>query len=255
MKAWFLTLSTPQIPVVAGLAVLAALWLPGCSSDENFITEIPMQPPAGICMDEYAFQVGDQFDVKFFNEEDLDVSLIVRPDGRISLPLAEDLLVAGMTPAELDELLTEIYRKKIKNPEITIILNNFSGQKVWIAGSVLAPGPITLTGRMTVLQSIFNAGGPLATAKLDHVLLLRQDHELQETVTYLIDIDRRLSGETTIDFVLMPYDVIYVPKTTITKINEFVQQYISSMMPNFLRFGFSFSYPLKDRTVRHENSN
>jgi len=237
-----------------GLLFLAAACLTACSSNENFITEIPMQPPAGICMDEYLFQVGDQFDVKFFNEESLDVSLIVRPDGRISMPMAEDLLVAGMTPAELDELLTEMYRKKVKDPEITIILNNFSGQKVWIAGSVFDPGPITLAGRMTVLQSIFNAGGPMPTANLDDVIVLRQDHELQETVAYLVDIDERLSGERTTDFILMPYDVIYVPKTNITKVNEFIQQYISSMMPSFLRFGFSFTYPLKDRTVRHENN-
>ncbi len=247
MKTGFLTLSTRQIRGIIGLLSLAAACLTGCSSNENFITEIPMQPPAGICMDEYLFQVGDQFDVKFFSEGSLDISLIVRPDGRISMPMAEDLLVAGMTPAELDELLTEMYRKKIKDPEITIILNNFSGQKVWIAGSVFDPGPIALAGRMTVLQSIFNAGGPMPTANLDDVLVLRQDHELQETVTYLVDIDKRLNGETTTDFVLMPYDVIYVPKTAITEVNEFVQQYISSMMPSFLRFGFTFTYPLRRR--------
>lgn len=254
MKTGFLTLSTTQLRGIVGLLALAALGLTACSSNENFITEIPMQPPAGICMDEYLFQVGDQFDVKFFGEEDLDVSLIVRPDGRVSLPMAEDLLVAGMTPAEFDELLTELYRKKIKDPEITVILNNFSGQKIWIAGSVFDPGPIPLTGRMTALQSIFNAGGPTPAANLDEILVLRQDHELQETVTYLVDIDKRLSGDTTTDFVLMPYDVIYVPKTTITKINEFIQQYISAMMPSFLRVGFTFSYPLKDRTVRHETN-
>ena len=126
--------------ILCGLAVFAAA---GCSSS-NYITEIPPEAGAGITTDEYVFQVGDQFDVKFLDNPDYNATLTVRPDGRISMNLANDILVAGMTPSELTELLTQLYRDEIKDPKITIILKQFAGQRIWIAGEVYNPGPIPL---------------------------------------------------------------------------------------------------------------
>lgn len=240
------------------LAALVALWLPCCASDEppNYIEEIPPAPPAGISMEEYFFEVGDQFDVKFFENEEFDITLTVRPDGRVSMPLVEDILVAGMTPAALDELITELYRDRIMDPEVTIVINRFSGQRIWITGEVYQPGEIALRGRMTVMQSIFHAGGPKLSARLDHVYVFRLARdsvvdleEGQDQVMYRVDIEAKMDGEPVADFVLQPYDMVLVPKTTITQVADFIDQYINGVIPDFLQL--RVVYMVKDVNNRN----
>jgi protein involved in polysaccharide export with SLBB domain len=197
---------------------------------------------------EYEFQVGDVFDVKFFENPDLDQSVIVRPDGRISLPLVEDLLVVGMTPTALDEIITDKYREKIKEPEVTIILRQFAGQRVYVGGEVNNPGVLQLTARMTLLQSIFHGGGFKRSAKLDSVIVIRNKNNKAEL--YRVDVDEILY-EGGNDLALKPYDVVFVPKTFIAKADDFVDQYINQIIPEALRFGFNFVYSLdrRDRDI------
>lgn len=234
-----------DIPLLILLGT-GALLLAGCQgTGDGFITEIPEPSPTGVTTGEYVFQIGDRFQVKFFENSELDVNLVVRPDGRISMNLVEDVLVAGMTPAELDALITESYARKVKDPEVTIILSEFSGQKVWVAGEVQRPGSIELLGRMTALQSILGAG-LLRSGKLENVIIFRRDDVNRDTVAYMVDLERKLDGESQRDFVLQPYDLVYVPKTTIAKIGDFVDQYINDVMPDFARIGYNFTYAVNN---------
>ena len=74
---------------------------------------------------EYRIQVGDQLDIKFFYNAELNEQVTVRPDGRISLQLVREITTAGLTPAELTDLLTNKYAKELKKPEVTVIVRSF----------------------------------------------------------------------------------------------------------------------------------
>ena len=228
--------SSFSVSILCGFILLLSV---GCRSD-GFITEIPPESGSGISTEEYLFLVGDQFEVSFLNNPNFNASLTVRPDGRISMNLANDLLVAGMTPSELTELLTELYREEIKDPKVSIIMNQFAGQRIWVAGEVNSPGSMPLLGRMTVLQSIFSAGGWMSTALLENVIVVRHDDAKRETVLYTMNIEKRMNGEKTDDFVLRPNDVIYVPKSLIASVGDWVDLWINQPMPRWARLGFSY---------------
>ena len=186
---------------------------------------------------EYLFQVGDVFDIKFFENPELDQTIIVRPDGRISLPLVEGLSVIGLTPSQLDTIITERYANKIREPEATIILREFSGQKIYVGGEVRKPGLLKLESNMTLLQSIFAAMGFKRTAKLNSVLIMRNnDNEID---LHRIDANKIIK-EGGRDFLLMPYDIVFVPKTFIAHVDDFVDLYINKVVPSFVHLGFGY---------------
>src|SRR4030043_1057184 len=108
---------------------------------------------------EYKIQLGDQLDVKFYYNPELNEQVIVRPDGRISLQLIHEVSAAGLTPDELNQLLTRRYAAQRNKPELTVIVRAFGGQKVYVDGEVAKPGMLPLVGTMNVLQAISHAGG------------------------------------------------------------------------------------------------
>ena len=226
------------------LHVLTIIFFVGCTAKNpgnlpkvSTETNLPQQQIAK----EYKFQVGDTFDVKFFENPELDQSVTVRPDGRISLPLVEELLVVGLTPAALDKIITEKYREKIKEPEVTIVLRQSTGQRVYVGGEVSKPGVLELTGRMTLLQSIFYAGGFKRSAKLDSVIVIRNNNDTAEL--YRVDVDKILDkGQN--DFTLKSSDLVFVPKTFIAKTGDFVDQYLNDIIPEAIRAGFNMVYSI-----------
>jgi len=84
----------------------------------------------------YIIQAGDQLDIKFFYNPELNDSVTVRPDGKISLQLVDEVQAAGQTPAQLDDFLTEKYAKELRKPVITVIVKSFASQRVYVGGEV-----------------------------------------------------------------------------------------------------------------------
>ncbi len=78
---------------------------------------------------DYRIQPGDEMDIKFFFNPEIDQTVIVRPDGQISLPLVDDVRAAELTPSELDSLLTQVYARELRKPMITVIVKTFTGQR------------------------------------------------------------------------------------------------------------------------------
>ncbi|MFC1890191.1 polysaccharide biosynthesis/export family protein [Thermodesulfobacteriota bacterium] len=190
----------------------------------------------------YRIEIGDIFDVKIYNNPGIGETLVVRPDGKISLLLAEEIQAAGLTPAELDAVITEIYSKRLLDPEIAIIMREFAGNRVYVGGEVKKPAELLIEGRLTLLQAIYKAGGFSESAKLKSVVLLRdQDREVPEV--RLVDVEKILRvGEG--DILLYPYDAIFVPKTIIAKVDKFVDQYINKVVPRNLTTSFAWTYDL-----------
>lgn len=190
-------------------------------------------------MQEYRIHVGDQLDIKFFYNPELNEQVTVRPDGRISLQLVHEIIAAGMTPAELTDLLTEKYATEIKKPEITVIVRSFSAQKVHVGGEVNNPGILDLIGPLTVLQSISRAGGFKDTARIQEVIVIRRKADFKPQVI-TINLEKAVNGtDISQDIILNPYDIVYVPKSSIANLNQWVDQYIRKNIP--IPFGFGYS--------------
>ncbi|AJE04816.1 sugar transporter [Geobacter pickeringii] len=180
---------------------------------------------------DYRIQAGDQLDIKFFYNPELNEQMTVRPDGKISLQLIHDTPAAGLTPAELMGRLAELYRKELKNPEVVVIVRSFSDQRVYVDGELNKPGVFPLVGSMTAMQAISQAGGLKETAGSAEVLVIRRGADNRPAIMTL-NIDRVLDGtELSQDIVLHPYDIVYVPKSTIANVNQWVDQYLRRNIP------------------------
>lgn len=190
---------------------------------------------------EYRINVGDELDVKFFYNPDLNEDVIVRPDGRISLQLAHEIMAAGRTPAELTDILVEKYATEIEKPEITVIVRSFSAQRIFVDGEVNNPGMLDLISPLTVLQSISQAGGLKNTARLNDVIVIRRSAEDNFQVIP-VNLAKAIDGsDVHQDIILTPYDIVYVPKSPVANLNQWVDQYIRKNIPIPIGVGYGLN--------------
>lgn len=188
---------------------------------------------------EYRVQAGDQLDVKFFYNPELNELVTVRPDGRISLQLAPEVIAAGVTPAELTEQLRRKYSTVIENPEIAVLVRTFSAHRVYIDGEVVRPGIVMLTNDMSVMQAVSQAGGFKDTARKDEVIIMRRSVD-GKIVSSVVNADMIIDGtDMKQDIALLTQDVVYVPKSAIADVNVWVDQYLRRNIPIPLGMGYT----------------
>jgi len=218
--------------------LMFAILLTSCTAN-NIVTSGPAATySAASPLKEYRIQTGDQLDIKFFYNPELNEQVTVRPDGRISLQLSPEITAAGLTPAQLTESLVKNYEKELANPGITVMVRSFSSQRVYVDGEVYKPGMVNLAGPLTVLQSIAEAGGFKDTAKPSQVLVIRKTND-SKPMAIAVDLENvRNAASGSQDILLAPYDIVYVPKSTIANVNQFIDQYIRKNIP--IPFGISY---------------
>lgn len=188
---------------------------------------------------EYRIQPGDQLDIKLFYNPELNEQLVVRSDGRITLQLVNDVVAAGLTPAELTAVLTKAYAGELANPKVAVIVRTSVADKVYVDGQVNRAGIINLTGPTTVLQSISQAGGMKDSAKTEEVLILRRAENNEMTVIQ-VDLKGALKGTAqNQDIFVRPNDIVYVPKSKIGNINTWIDLYIRKNIPFPIGLGYS----------------
>jgi len=190
----------------------------------------------------YILQVGDELEIKFYYETELNEKVAIRPDGKISLQLINDVQAAGLTPSELNKILTEKYESKLRKPEVAVIVKTFSAQKVYIGGEVASPQVISLHGKLTALQAIYMAGGFRESGQLSNVLVLRNTGS-QKSEILKININKILKNKMP-DIYLKPYDIVYIPKTFIAQADKFVDEYINQIVPRNIGISFPFVWDL-----------
>jgi polysaccharide export outer membrane protein len=127
----------------------------------------------------YVIGALDILDVNVWKEADLTRQVPVRPDGKISLPLLNDVQAAGLTPTELAAQITKGLEKFMTSPQVTVIVSEINSQRIYILGEVGRVGAYGLLPGMTVLQAISNAGGFTAFADMKGVYVLRQENGKQ----------------------------------------------------------------------------
>jgi polysaccharide export outer membrane protein len=215
----------------------------GCISQQPALRESSHSTPESQKPPAYQIQPGDQLDIKFFYNPELNETVFVRPDGKISLQLLDDVHAAGLTPSRLDAILTRNYSKELRKPVVTVIVRSFAGQRVYVGGEVNSPGLVDLTTGMTALQAVLTAGGFRETAKPEGVIVITKGQK-NEPVPIRADLKEALYGQSEgADVQLHPYDIVYVPKTWIAEANKFVNQYVERLLLfRGTSLGFGFTY-------------
>ena len=159
-----------------------------------------------------AYVIGpeDVLDINVWKEPDVSRVVPVRPDGRISLPLINDVQAAGMSPQQLAKTVTEKLRKYFNEPQVTVIVTAINSQRVFVVGEVLRAGAFPLIPGMTVLQALSSAGGftTFADVKKIHVMRLRDGKHIELPFNYR-DVLKGDNPDQNIK--LEPGDTVVVP--------------------------------------------
>jgi polysaccharide export outer membrane protein len=167
--------------------------------------------PAGVAVPgDYVIGPDDVLTIVFWREKELSGDVAVRPDGKISLPLLNDVEAAGLTPEELRLRVTAAAQKLIEEPTVTVVVKQINSRKVFITGQVAKPGPYPLNGPTTVVQLLAIAGGVLEYADEKNIAIMRTENGKSVSLRFNYDqVKKRRNLEQNIQ--LKPGDTIIVP--------------------------------------------
>ena len=137
----------------------------------------PNSPVAALTLPkDYVIGIQDILNVVSWRDKELSAEVVVRPDGKISLPMLNDVTAAGMTPEQLAAGIQKAATKFVRDPGITVIVKEIHSRKVYVVGEVTKPGTISLGSEMNVLQAIAEAGGFLESANKGAVVIVRSEN-------------------------------------------------------------------------------
>jgi polysaccharide export outer membrane protein len=171
----------------------------------------PDTPNASALIDPDTYRIGldDQLMISVWREPELSMSVVVRPDGMITLPLLSDLLVVGLKPTELQQLLIEKLKPYVTEPQVTVIVQGIRSRKVYLVGNAIKQGAYNLEGGETVLQLLAACGGLGTFAKPDSIYVLRTENKKQVRIPF--QYKKAINGRTKDDVILRPGDIVVVP--------------------------------------------
>ena len=194
------------------LAALGLLTLASCTSGGPTAPPVSATPPDAA---NYVIGPGDNLEVSVWRSPELSTKVPVRPDGRISTPLVEDIVAAGRTPAELGREIETRLKKYVSDPIVTVIVSNFVGpysQQIRIVGEAVTPKAIPFQAHMTALDAMIAVGGLTAYAAGNRAKLVRNVNG-QEVTTIIRLTDLLKDGDMSANTDLQPGDVIIIPQS------------------------------------------
>jgi polysaccharide export outer membrane protein len=170
----------------------------------------PAAPPTVTPPADYVIGADDQLGIIFWREKEMSADVVVRPDGKISLPLINDIQAAGLTPDELRVTLTTAASRYIEDPTITVVVRAINSRRVFITGQVEKPGPYPLTSPTTVLQLLALAGGVADWAKSEDIQVMRTENG--KTTNHRFNYKDVIKGKNLQQNVMLkPGDTVIVP--------------------------------------------
>lgn len=197
------------------LCLLAAFVCPPQSASARQSAATPAQRPSGSPAEapvpgDYTIGPEDVLNIVFWREADISAEVVVRPDGKISLPLINEIVAAGLTPAQLRDALIDQAKRFVKEPNVTVIVRQINSRKVFITGNVERPGPYPLGGGMTVLQLIALSGGLREFADSKKIVITRTENGKSVSLPFNYnDVSKGKKLDQNIQ--LKPGDTVIVP--------------------------------------------
>ena len=191
---------------ISRIAAALLVLLCGAAAAQKTATRTEQDPPN-------AYQIGlaDVLEVSVWKNPELSVTVPVRPDGRISVPLLGDVQAAGLTPLALKAALTDGYKEYITAPGVSVVVKEIHSRKIYVTGEVAHPGTYDLEPRGKLMQALALAGGLTPYAK-GRVVLLRDGHDGRQEKRMEVALKSIVNGKKPEDNVLLqPGDTLVVP--------------------------------------------
>ncbi|HET6350073.1 MAG TPA: polysaccharide biosynthesis/export family protein [Candidatus Krumholzibacteria bacterium] len=225
--------------LVAGTFLMGAVMSTACSSGikgssraegwydrgsvQQFVTETQNVVPPPVDT-QYVIGVGDLLEVVFPYHTNLtERDLVVRRDGRISLPYVGDQMAAGITPMDLDSVLTVRFSDILKDPNLSVIVQKPAPQRAYVLGNVDHPGEVKFEDEMSMVQAVASCGGFKAGALPNHAILIRRQ-SVSKIVGVEVDLRAVTNGAVlSNDLRLRNYDIVFIPQHPIFTAAEFMQ--------------------------------
>jgi protein involved in polysaccharide export with SLBB domain len=214
---------------------------PTAIAQTNPAAEMPQ--PAMVYSDEtpaYRLFPGDEIEITIFSAPELSRTATIGPDGRLALPLIGAVRAADLTSDELHDMLVSAYASHLRMPELSVTPRSYASRQVFVGGEVARPGIYEMPANMDAFQAVALAGGFLPSAHRSDVLVLSRS--TGTTTVTEVDLSMRAMRNGLPDAQpLQRYDVVYVPRSRISQVNLFMQQYVRDALP----VQFSFYYDLR----------
>jgi protein involved in polysaccharide export with SLBB domain len=185
----------------------------------------------------YRIGAGDELALHFVVNPDLNAAVIVGPDGRAVLPLVGPVKLTGMTVEEADQAMTAAYGAVLRNPQVQALVTAYGASQIYVGGEVKDPGVKVIKGQIGVTQAVLAAGGFTDTARGGQVVVLRQGPNDPRPRMRIVDVRGALQGKDRRGLMLMPGDVVFVPKSSIAELDIFMKQHLADLLPFSLSYG------------------
>jgi polysaccharide export outer membrane protein len=204
-------------PILRSAAMLALVLgplalVPVAQAPQGAVAAAPTRAAAGVPVaPDYVIGADDVLSIMFWRDKDLSApEVIVRPDGKVTLPLLNDVQAAGRTPEELGNAIRDAARKFVEDPNPTVIVKEIKSRRVFITGRIEKPGPYPLNGKTTILQLIAMAGGLREYVDGKNISLMRNEQGKQSVYAFNYqDVVKKQYLHQNIE--LKPGDVVVVP--------------------------------------------
>jgi len=198
---------------IGGAALLALASARPAAAQANSVTSSTVAaPPAAAVVAPADYVIGpeDQLSIVFWRDKELSADVVVRPDGKISLPLLNDVQASGLTPEQLRVSVLDQAKRYIEDPTPSVVVKQINSRKVFITGEVEKPGTYPLIGPTTVLQLIATAGGVKEYAEREKIVVLR--NEAGKQVNYRFNYKEVIQQKNPQQNIqLKPGDTVVVP--------------------------------------------
>jgi|RhiMethySRZTD1v2_1073278.scaffolds.fasta_scaffold315857_2 protein involved in polysaccharide export with SLBB domain len=220
-------------PAFALALALGCLALGACQETGGPLSKIAEPINSTLEPDTVALAVGDQIEVRFPYSPSWNQVVDIMEDGSASFLAVGRLVVAGMSPAKLTETLTQAYGRVFENSDLDVAVKSLGARNVYVMGEVLKPGELVLgpDRRLTFVEALARAGGAKKeTAALDSTMLVRWSATTGKQLAWRIDA-RPEQWTGSVPLYLQPYDVVYIPNSTVDEVAIWVDNYIRRMIP------------------------
>lgn len=196
------------------LSLFIIIGLSSCSSVPSSIPADQDVPVSGK-VSEYLIGAGDQLNVFVWRNTEISVTIPVRPDGRISTPLVEDMVAVGKTPTRLARDIEKRISKYIRNPQVTIIVTNFVGslkQQIRVIGQATRPQSLPYRKQLTLLDVMIQVGGLTEFAAGNDAKVIRKINGVNTEIAARLD-DLIKSGDISANLIIHPGDIVIIPES------------------------------------------
>ncbi len=206
IRSWHRLVSVVALTAASAVCASAA----GQNAAARPASAVAPAAAAAPSADEYVIGPDDVLSISFWREKDLSADVTVRPDGKVTVPLLNDVMASGRTPEQLRDAIQQLARAYLEDPTPTVVVKEIKSRRVFITGQVEKPGPYPLNDRLTVLQLIAVAGGLKEFADGKSITVMRSVNGRVVALPFNYrDVIRRKHLDQNVE--LRPGDTVVVP--------------------------------------------